>query len=70
MAESPRPRRQKAICAICEQPIGEGEGIRRITPPAAADALPAHSRCYDRDWERIESGLEPFPLAKRTARPS
>ena len=70
MGESPRPRRQKAICAICREPIGEGEAIRRVTLPTASDALPAHAKCYERDWERIESGLEAFPIRSRAARPA
>jgi hypothetical protein len=62
MTERPRRRRQKAVCALCTGPIGEGEGIRRITHDRLPGALPVHGKCYDRDWETIEAGLEPFPL--------
>jgi hypothetical protein len=61
MAEKGR-RRQKAVCAICAKPIAEGEAVRRITLESASDPLPSHETCYERDWERIEGGLEPFPM--------
>jgi hypothetical protein len=61
MAEPSRQRRQKAVCAICGEPIGEGEGIRRFAIPGGHDVVPTHPNCYERDWERIESGFERFP---------
>jgi hypothetical protein len=70
MAEAPRPRRQKAICAICNELIREGEGVRRITLPCYSVALPTHPNCYDRDWETIESGLEPFPILPKPGAPA
>ncbi|MDQ3874860.1 MAG: hypothetical protein M3322_04815 [Actinomycetota bacterium] len=57
-----RHRRRKGVCALCEQPIERGDPIRWVTLPGYDDGLAAHSRCYDRDWESIESGLEGFPL--------
>jgi hypothetical protein len=62
MAGPRRQRRQKAICAICGEPIGEGEAIRRFAIPDGSDVVPAHPKCYERDWERIKSGFERFPL--------
>jgi hypothetical protein len=60
--EGQRPRRQKARCAICMKPILEGDGIRRVAPPGITETRPAHTTCFDRDWETILSGLEPFPI--------
>jgi hypothetical protein len=58
----------KGRCAICVEPIFEGEGITRVALPEAAVFKPVHVRCFERDWERLLSGLEPFPL--RFAKPS
>jgi hypothetical protein len=59
-------RRQKGLCALCERPIERGDGIRRIRLPRTDDQITVHARCYDRDWEAVESGLEAFPaLAAR-----
>jgi hypothetical protein len=54
-------RRKKGLCALCEQPIERGDGIRWITLPRHDDRLTVHARCHDRDWEAVESGLEAFP---------
>jgi hypothetical protein len=67
MAEGHRLKRQKAICAMCGEPIGEGDAIRRLTFSEHSRVLPAHPRCYERDWETIESGLEPFPVLVSSA---
>jgi hypothetical protein len=50
------------VCAICGKPIGEGDPVRRLTLSPRFRVLPAHPKCYERDWEAIESGLEPFPI--------
>jgi hypothetical protein len=55
-----------AICVICMKPILEGDGVREVAPPQAGRTRPAHARCAERDWERIEEGLEPFPLLTRS----
>jgi hypothetical protein len=66
MAEPRAQRRQKAICAICSEPIGEGEGIRRFVIPGGVDVVPTHPKCFERDWETIESGFEHFPRLRPT----
>jgi hypothetical protein len=49
------------------KPILEGDGITQVAPPDASITRPAHTACFERDWERILSGLEPFPpLARRS----
>ncbi len=55
-------RRGKDVCALCEQPIRRGDGVRWVKLPGYDEGLTAHSRCYDRDWESVQSGLEGFPL--------
>jgi hypothetical protein len=58
-----------AICVICMKPILEGDGVREVAPPPGARTRPAHPRCVERDWERIEEGLEPMPPLTRTRKP-
>ena len=52
---------QRAICVICGLPIREGEAVRGVALPGIALSDQAHLICYERDWESILSGLEPFP---------
>jgi hypothetical protein len=68
ISNSMHARRQKACCAICAEPILEGDGIRRVSLPGTYVVRPVHPRCFERDWERLLSGLEPFPL--RFGKPS
>jgi hypothetical protein len=44
------------------KPLLEGDGIRRVASPWTTETVPAHTKCFDRDWETILSGLEPFPI--------
>jgi hypothetical protein len=39
----------------------QGDGLRWIRPDRFPAATPVHSRCFEKDWEFLEVGLEPFP---------
>jgi hypothetical protein len=52
----------RGLCPICCRAIERGDGLRWITLYGFAQARPVHSRCFERGWEFIEAGLEPFPL--------
>jgi hypothetical protein len=61
MGAPTKSRRRRAVCAICNRPIEAGDAVRGLVVSPRAGALPTHLKCYERDWETIESGLEPFP---------
>jgi hypothetical protein len=50
------------LCPICRRPIAKGDGVRWIRLEGFSGSSPVHGRCFERDWEFIEAGLEPFPL--------
>jgi hypothetical protein len=52
----------RGLCPICRKALEKGDGLRWITLESVARSWPVHSRCYERDWEFIEAGLERFPL--------
>jgi hypothetical protein len=52
----------RGLCPICRKAIERGDGLRWITLEGLERSWPVHSWCFEKDWEFIEAGLEPFPL--------
>jgi hypothetical protein len=57
-----RERAHGRLCPICRKAIEKGDGLRWIRLQGLPGSRPVHDRCFEKDWEFIEAGLEPFPL--------